>query len=225
RGWRSRKSCRIAGNPHTGRASPDVRGHYASSALAAPHLVQEASQGARRCCLRAIPLYCRNGAFRPETARRLIVAGDVSQATPEHAQRLAQQDRKLNLRSGSRLLFFVIHGLNRPGSGLRFVLSVVADGYARAIQIPITVAVVDPANRRPIFVGLKTWYRESGLRAQIAVVPFVGTDHCRRMRRIAQRIVVCGEFAGLDSGDLLSNGNQGLNKAVKFAQRFAFRWL
>src|SRR5690606_23451398 len=82
---------RKPGDPHPGRAAPDVRGHHPRTAQPEYQLVQEAAPRPRRHGARAFALHRRNGSGRRAGARRRSHARHEPERTPGDAQGAAAQ--------------------------------------------------------------------------------------------------------------------------------------
>nr|GEU28245.1 hypothetical protein [Tanacetum cinerariifolium] len=104
-------------------------------------------------------------------------------------------------------------------------LLVVADRGAAAEQVTVAVHVVGAAHRRPVFLLAQRRYRVSCHLAAVLAVPHVGGQHFGRVRREFQRVVQLVEFAAFHLGDLVADGDHGVDEAVHLHFRFAFRRL
>ncbi len=87
--------------------------------------------------------------------------------------------------------------------------------------MPVAIDIVDPPDRRPVFVLAQPMHREEGFLLRIGLGPASLQQELMSVRRILQQIVPGIRLTRFDIGNLSPDRNQRITQTVEFTPRFA----
>jgi len=91
------------------------------------------------------------------------------------------------------------------------------DGRACAEQVGVTVGIVNSADRRPHLLLSEPGKRVGSLLTGVGAVPLGGEKVFLGMRGVGEEVVLAGNLARLDVGDLLADLDEGITEAVELS--------
>src|SRR5271169_2215437 len=94
-------------------------------------------------------------------------------------------------------------------------LGVFTDRRARADEVAVTIDVVDPPHRAPVFVGAGGSGGEAALAAAIGPLPRIVGDVVHRVRSVTQGRGLDLEAAVFNFGDFAPDRDHRITKTVK----------
>src|SRR5215213_2443897 len=119
--------------------------------------------------------------------------------------------------------------LAQPGRGSlstqRYHLCIRLNWRAAAHQVPVAVGTVDPPDGGPNLVLAYAAGRIRRPLPGIRSIPRIRDDLLQRMRCVGEHIVAAVRTAVLDLSNFLSNGYEGVAKAVELLLGFTLCWL
>lgn len=98
-------------------------------------------------------------------------------------------------------------------------------GEASAVEVPVSVSVVDASDVGPEFLVLYPGKGEGSLFPAVVVRPLCGGDNLHRVGCVLEWVAFFVELALFDVYDFFSDGNHSIAEPIEFGFAFALRGL